>query len=159
MFTLIRLSLLRIPHSYLSLCMHTTHTRTHTHTQTHTRTHTHVFEQVHQLISERAALDYVFSYHRMCSLTIECVLLLGASIDFRARGARLWPQGLPCQSVEGSPYSRTCSLLIDVLCPSVQGSSYSRMCSLLIECVLCPSVKGSSYSRTCSLPIDCVLFL
>ena len=73
-----------------------THIHTHTHTYTHTHTHTHTqvelirrdyvanggwetflsYEDPVQDILIGAVFSFVFSYYRMCSLTIECVLLL-----------------------------------------------------------------------------------
>ena len=54
-----------------------THTHTHTHTNTHTQTHTHIPQtradgtEAKYKAGERAVRD-----SRMCSLIIECVLLV-----------------------------------------------------------------------------------
>ena len=73
-----------------------THTHTYTHIPTHTHTHTHTqimmvyemsdepeIEMYMQLLKSDSQLPGLFlylglclSYYRMCSLTIECVLLL-----------------------------------------------------------------------------------
>ena len=71
----------------------------------------------------------------MCSLAIECVLLL--------------------QSVFSYLLYRVCSLTAECVLLLQNAFSYYRMCSLTIECVLLPSLQSVfSYYRMCS---QCVL--
>jgi hypothetical protein len=78
----------------------------------------------------------VFSYYRMCSLTIECVLLLSNVFS----------------------YYRMCSLTVECVLLLSNVFSYYRMCSLTTKCVLLLS-NVFSYYRMCSLSIEFVLLL
>jgi hypothetical protein len=108
------------------------------------------------------ALQNVFSYYRMCSLTTECVLLLQNVLSYYRMCSLTKGYGLrrPHRTQNVLSYYRMCSLTTECVLLLQNVFSYYRMCFLttaqdtgLVHCGV------FSYYRMCSLTTECVLLL